>query len=168
MTDDSRRDGAAPEADATPVPVPEVLAFLAGTWHVERELRDGDRTGHFTGTAEFRPESDGSDNGGDGDGDWLHVEDGVMDWGEVSREAGRTLRLTPHADGTADVFFADGRPFHTLDLRAGRWTAVHPCAADHYEGTFTVVSPDEWHLRWDVRGPAKDQLLDSVYTRVRD
>lgn len=156
MTDDSRRDGAAP------VPAPDALAFLAGTWRVERELRDGDRTGHFTGRAEFRPESDS--NHAD---DWLHVEDGVMDWGEVSREAGRTLRMTPHADGTAEVFFADGRPFHTLDLRTGRWTAVHPCAADLYEGTFTVVSPDEWHLRWDVRGPAKDQLLDSVYTRVR-
>lgn len=142
-------------------PVPDVLAYLSGGWSVARELYDGGHTGRFTGRAEFRAEAEAA-----GDG-WLHVEEGVVEWGGATRNAGRTLRLAPLADGTAEVSFADGRPFHALDLRSGRWTAVHQCAADRYEGTFSVLSPDEWHLRWAVRGPAKDQLLTSVYRRAR-
>ncbi|GAA0465655.1 DUF6314 family protein [Streptomyces olivaceiscleroticus] len=139
--------------------VPDALAYLAGNWTVERELSAGGTTGHFTGRAEFRA--------GDADDGWLHVEEGVLEWGGARREAGRTLRMVPLPDGSAEVSFADGRPFHTLDLRHGRWTAVHQCAADRYEGTFTVVSPDEWHLRWEVHGPEKDQLLVSTYRRAR-
>ncbi|WP_030608075.1 DUF6314 family protein [Streptomyces sclerotialus] len=139
--------------------VPDALAYLAGGWSVERELSDGGHTGSFTGRAQFHV--------GDTNGEWLHVEEGVVEWGGATRNAGRTLRMLPLPDGTAEVSFADGRPFHLLDLRRGRWTAVHQCAADRYEGTFTVLSPDEWHLRWAVRGPAKDQLLTSVYRRIR-
>ncbi|MFC6066429.1 DUF6314 family protein [Streptomyces ochraceiscleroticus] len=139
--------------------VPDALAYLAGGWSVERELRDGGHTGRFTGRAEFRV--------GDADDGWLHEEEGVVEWGGVTRDAVRTLRMLPLPDGTAEVSFADGRPFHLLDLRRGRWTAVHQCAADRYEGTFTVLSPDEWHLRWAVSGPAKNQLLTSVYRRAR-
>ncbi|MFI9025311.1 DUF6314 family protein [Streptomyces sp. NPDC053560] len=138
--------------------VPDALAYLAGNWSVERELYAGEHVGHFSGRAEFR--TDDADDG------WLHVEEGVMEWDGAQRDASRTLRMTPLPDGSAEVSFADGRPFHTLDLRRGHWTAVHQCAADRYEGTFTVLSPDEWHLRWEVHGPAKDQLLVSVYRRA--
>jgi hypothetical protein len=41
----------------------------------------------------------------------------------------------------------------------------HQCGADLYDGDYTVVSADEWRLRWAVHGPAKDQLLTSVYRR---
>lgn len=98
----------------------------------------------------------------------LHVEEGELMWGGAAPQpASRTLRLRPRPDGTAEVDFADGRYFHDLDLRSGRWTTVHPCAADRYEGTFTAVAADEWHLEWRVAGPAKDQLLRSVYRRQR-
>ncbi|WP_051831703.1 DUF6314 family protein [Streptomyces violens] len=147
-------------SSATVHPVPDALAYLAGAWSVQRELYDGGRTGSFTGRAEFRV--------GDGDDGWLHLEKGVVEWGGVTRDASRTLRMLALPDGTAEVLFGDGRPFHALDLRRGRWTAVHQCAADRYEGTFTVLSPDEWHLRWAVSGPAKDQLLSSVYRRVHE
>ncbi|WP_064457640.1 DUF6314 family protein [Streptomyces hygroscopicus] len=138
--------------------VPDALTYLAGSWSVERELYDGGNTGSFTGRAEFR--TDGADEA------WLHAEEGVVEWGDAAWNAGRTLLMLPLPDGTAEVSFTDGRPFHLLDLRRGRWTAVHQCAADRYEGTFTVLSPDEWHLRWAVCGPTKDQLLTSVYRRV--
>lgn len=158
-----------------PHPVADALAYLAGEWTVRRELSDrmSGGSGRFTGRAEFR-EDGGDDAGGACEEDhgageggaWLHVEEGVLEWGGTHRAAGRTLRLLPEPDGTARVFFADGRPFHDLDLRDGRWTAPHHCGADYYEGRFTVVSPDEWRLRWTVRGPAKEQTLDSVYRRA--
>ncbi len=85
--------------------------------------------------------------------------------GSGAKQAGRCGWLLPGPAGTAEVAFADGRFFHALDLRSGRWTAEHQCGADLYEADFTVVSPAEWRLRWLVHGPAKDQLLDSRYHR---
>ncbi|MBH1933269.1 hypothetical protein I5Q34_03020 [Streptomyces sp. AV19] len=145
---------------AAPHPVPDAVAYLTGRWAVERELLDlrTDSAGTFRGTARFERAGAG--------GRVLHVEDGELRWGGTAVDAGRTLGLAPGPDGTAAVTFADGRPFHDLDLRTGRWTVRHPCAADRYDGTFTVVSPDEWHLRWRTTGPAKDHLLSSVYRRL--
>ncbi|MEV5320587.1 DUF6314 family protein [Streptomyces sp. NPDC052687] len=142
-------------------PVPEVLAFLAGSWRVERSVRDlasGDE-GRFDGTTVFSPSEGGA---------LLHRESGTFVWRGVARPAERTLRFLPGAAGagTADVRFADGRPFHDLDLTTGRWVADHPCAADLYRGEFTVRDADRWRTVWRVRGPAKDLVLTTDYTRV--
>jgi len=151
---------AGPVVGASPHPVPDAAAYLRGRWSIERtvyDLRAG-AEGSFRGTAEFRP-----DPAGPG---MLHLEEGRLRWGGAEQPASRTLRLRPRPDGTAEVDFADGRPFHDLDLRTGRWSTVHPCAADRYAGTFTVTGADTWHLEWRVAGPAKDQLLRSEYRRL--
>ncbi|MFF4589525.1 DUF6314 family protein [Streptomyces sp. NPDC001388] len=141
-------------------PVEDVLTHLAGRWRVERTVRDlaGGGEGHFHGTTLFSP----LDGGG-----LLHQESGTFTWQGVSRPAERTLRFLPgRAPGTADVRFADGRPFHDLDLTKGRHTADHPCSADLYLGEFTVRDADHWRTVWRVGGPAKDLLLTTDYTRV--
>ncbi|MGC0417966.1 DUF6314 family protein [Embleya sp. AB8] len=139
-------------------PVPNAAAYLTGHWSIDRTVVD-ERSGvqgGFTGTAVFRRSGD----------ELLEQESGEFVWAGTSNRASRTHRLIPHPDGTADVCFADGRRFHDLDLRTGHWTTRHPCAADRYDGEFTVVSPNEWHLRWQVAGPAKSQTLTSVYRRI--
>ncbi|MEW2400182.1 DUF6314 family protein [Streptomyces sp. NPDC046862] len=147
------------------LPVPDVLAYLAGRWHVHRTARDfagGDegREGRFEGTTVFSP----LDGGG-----LLHHESGTFTWQGVPRPAERTLRFLPDdAPGTADVRFADGRPFHDLDLTTGHWVADHPCSADLYRGEFTAYDADHWRTVWRVRGPAKDLLLTTDYTRAPD
>jgi hypothetical protein len=84
----------------------------------------------------------------------------------VARPAERTLRFLPGAaPGTVDVRFADGRPFHDLDLASGRHIAHHPCAADRYRGEFTVRDADHWRTVWRVGGPAKDLVIVTDYTR---
>ncbi|CAL9624355.1 hypothetical protein SUDANB145_05914 [Streptomyces sp. enrichment culture] len=141
-------------------PVPDVLAHLAGSWRVERSVRDlaGGDEGRFEGTTAFRPLEDG--------GGLLHLESGAFTWQGVTRPAERTLRfLRGSAPGTADVRFADGRPFHDLDLTTGRHVADHPCAADLYRGEFTVRDRDHWRTVWRVAGPAKDLLLTTEYVR---
>ncbi|MFF5186823.1 DUF6314 family protein [Streptomyces sp. NPDC000345] len=141
-------------------PVEDVLTHLAGRWRVERTVRDlaGGGEGHFHGTTLFSP----LDGGG-----LLHEESGTFTWQGVSRPAERTLRFLPgRAPGTADVRFADGRPFHGLDLTTGRHTADHACSADLYRGEFTVRDADHWRTVWRVGGPAKDLLLTTDYTRV--
>ncbi|MFE9609326.1 DUF6314 family protein [Streptomyces sp. NPDC006012] len=140
-------------------PVPDVLAYLAGRWHVERTVRDlaGGDEGRFTGNTDFSALPGGG---------LLHEESGTFTWRGVSRPAGRTLRFLPGAAaGTADVRFADGRPFHDLDLAVGRHVADHPCAADLYRGEFTVRDQDRWRTVWRVGGPAKELLLVTDYRR---
>ncbi|MER6691826.1 DUF6314 family protein [Streptomyces minutiscleroticus] len=143
-------------------PVPDVLAYLAGRWRVERTVRDlatGDE-GRFTGTTAFTP----LDGGG-----LLHHESGTFVWRGVPRPAERTLRFLPGGTaGRADVRFADGRPFHDLDLTTGRHVADHPCAADLYRGEFTALDADRWRTVWRVGGPAKDLLLTTDYARVAE
>ncbi|GAA2716924.1 MULTISPECIES: DUF6314 family protein [Streptomyces] len=141
-------------------PVPDVVAYLAGAWSVTRTLDDltTGQSGAFHGTARFHASDDGTCV--------LHTEDGELTWDAAANRAGRTLRLLPRPDGTAEVTFADGRPFHDLDLRTGRWTVRHPCSRDRYDGTFTVVSPDEWHVLWRTTGPTKDHVQRSVYQRA--
>ena len=151
-------------------PVADALLYLAGSWRAERTVRDlasmddtddtADDTdeGTFTGTTTFSP----LDGGG-----LLHHESGTFVWQGVARPAERTLRFLPGtAPGTADVRFADGRPFHDLDLTSGRWITDHPCAADLYRGEFTVLDPDHWRTVWRVAGPAKDLVLTTDYARA--
>ncbi|MER6419124.1 DUF6314 family protein [Streptomyces sp. NPDC001137] len=140
-------------------PVADVLAHLAGCWRVERTVRDlasGDE-GRFAGTTLFSPLPEGG---------LLHEESGMFTWQGVARPAERTLRFLPGGSpGTADVRFADGRPFHHLDLTTGHHVADHPCAADLYRGEFTVRDADQWRTVWRVGGPAKDLVLTTDYAR---
>ncbi|MGQ5638740.1 MULTISPECIES: DUF6314 family protein [unclassified Streptomyces] len=140
-------------------PVADVLAHLAGRWRVERDVRDlasGDE-GRFQGAVDFTALPGGG---------LLHEESGAFTWQGVTRPATRTLRFLPGAaPGTADVRFADGRPFHELDLGTGHWVAEHPCAADLYRGEFTVRDAGRWRTVWRVGGPAKDLLLTTDYVR---
>ncbi|MFJ6087514.1 DUF6314 family protein [Streptomyces sp. NPDC092369] len=155
-------------------PVPDVLAHLAGRWRVERSVRDlvsGDE-GRFEGVTVFgaprvEPLSEGElPERGLPQGGLLHEESGTFTWQGVARPAERTLRFLPGAaPGTADVRFADGRPFHQLDLSSGRYIADHPCAADLYRGEFTVLDADHWRTVWRVGGPAKDLVLITDYAR---
>ncbi|MFF2851377.1 DUF6314 family protein [Streptomyces sp. NPDC058001] len=153
--------------------VPDVLAYLGGRWRVERVVRDlaGGAEGRFTGTTDFRPlEPAATDTPGALTGatvrGLLHHESGTFVWQGVARPAERTLRFLPgEPSGTARVEFADGRPFHDLDLRTGHWVADHPCVADLYRGVFTVDGDDDWRTEWRVRGPAKDLVLSTVYRR---
>ncbi|WP_327690805.1 DUF6314 family protein [Streptomyces sp. NBC_00461] len=142
-----------------PWPVPDVLAHLAGRWRVRRTVRDlasGDE-GHFEGTTVFSPLPEGG---------LLHEETGTFTWLGVARPAERTLRfLRGSSPGRADVRFADGRPFHGLDLTTGHHVADHPCAADLYRGEFTVRDADRWRSVWRVGGPAKDLVLTTDYAR---
>ncbi|MEU5768568.1 DUF6314 family protein [Streptomyces asoensis] len=142
-------------------PVPDALAYLRGSWRVTRSVQDraGGGEGRFDGTTVFGA----LDTGG-----LLHEESGTFVWLGVARPAERTLRFLPGpAPGTVDVRFADGRPFHDLDLTTGRHVAEHPCSADLYRGEFTVRDPDHWRTVWQVAGPAKDLLLTTDYARLR-
>lgn len=152
-------------------PVADLRAYLAGLWTVSRTMEDrrrGER-GSFEGRAEFAPE---------GEGLLAYREEGRLALGGFETVAHQrylyafpashkgSQRLLHRAPHRAEVRFADGRPFHDLDLSDGLWTAGHRCAPDTYRGRFRALGPDRWWVRWIVTGPRKDQALESLFTRA--
>jgi hypothetical protein len=130
-------------------------AYLAGRWTVERAVHDARLGGGtFTGTATFAPD--------DGGLDWL--ETGRLRLGGYEGPARRRLRVA-REDGAWMVRFDDGRPFHPLVLRGERCEVTHPCGEDTYAGAYVVLGPDAFDVAWRVRGPAKDQQIESRYRR---
>jgi hypothetical protein len=131
-------------------------AYLPGSWRVERTLHDAELgDGRFDGTATFTPDG------------------GALAWSETGRlrlagydgPARRALRIVPGPDGW-EVRFADGRPFHRLELGPATAPVEHLCREDLYTGVYAVEGHDAFSVRWRVRGPAKDQRLAGRYVRL--
>lgn len=142
---------------ANTLPVADPVAFLAGTWQIDRDLHEAQdgRSGRFVGTAEFVPE----------DGGLRWTETGDTQLGDYSGSASRVLLVRPTANGGWEVRFDDGRFFHPLDLTDGRSRVDHPCGEDHYRGEIRVEAEDRFVIAWRVHGPRKDQTIVSRYTR---
>ncbi|MGE4427507.1 MAG: DUF6314 family protein [Solirubrobacteraceae bacterium] len=139
------------------MPVTDPVTFLRGTWTMARTIDDhaAGQAGTVEGRATFVPAGDGLR--------W--VEEGTMRLGDYVGDGNREMRVRPDGDAWA-VDFDDGRPFHPLDLRAGRCDVEHPCRADLYRGTLWAAGPDELHVAWRIGGPAKDTTITTVYRRV--
>ncbi|WP_413250040.1 DUF6314 family protein [Sinomonas flava] len=145
--------------------MPDLYAFLRGTWSVERTMLDratGSR-GRFSGTVTFAPLSTDAD-----DGALQQREEGTVRWGSHEGPATREYIWRPGAHpGAMEVFFPDGRPFHSVDLAGAASDSTHWCSPDDYRVRYEAAGPDELRWTWDVTGPAKDLLLESVLRRTR-
>ena len=139
------------------------VGYLAGEWDVVREIADhrSGQAGKFRGRASFRAAP-----GHPGRSVLDFAEEGELRFGGHRGPASRSLRYYGLADGGADVRFADGRAFFRLDLRLGSCRAVHPCRADRYAVTVTLLSSDCFTEIWRVTGPDKDYDMTTVYTRA--
>lgn len=139
--------------------VTDLRPHLLGQWRVERTMQDRatGAEGSFSGTVVFAD-----------DGDALRQsESGTVVWPAYRGPASRTYRLLSTADpAVMDVLFADGRPFHSLDLSRGSWTATHSCPPDRYRVSFTAPAADRLDYTWDVTGPAKDLMLCTSLFRL--
>jgi hypothetical protein len=139
--------------------VTDLAAFLRGEWDVERTVADerAGSSGGFEGVARFvaRP----------GGGLAWH-ESGRLRLDGHEGPARRELAVVPADGGAWEVRFADGRPFHALDLRRGACPVAHDCAPDRYEGEVRVLGEAAFAVTWDVRGPGKAQRIESRYTRL--
>jgi Family of unknown function (DUF6314) len=141
------------------------LDYLRGNWQADRTLTDFllDRAGAFEGQAAF---ADPPAEAGLRAGALAFREAGELRFGAHRGPASRSLLFLPEPDGSAEVLFADGRPFYRLDLRAGCWQAEHPCRADQYLVTVRVLSPDCFTEHWRVTGPATDYAMTTTLTRI--
>ena len=137
----------------------------AGRWAVERTMLDraaGTR-GTFTGVVIFSP---------DGDGGLRFHEEGTVAWPAADGDtftgpATRDYLLTPADTPDAmDMLFPDGRPFHRMSFSPEASQDRHWCDPDTYRVTYVRHGDDEFSYSWDVTGPRKDLLLESVLRRL--
>ena len=153
-------------------------AYLLGAWSVDRTMwdRQSGTRGSFTGVVHFSdldhseprrstPQASGHHHA------LLSHEEGTVHWaasngspftGPATRDY---ILRTADAPGALDVFFPDGRPFHQMSFTATA-NAQHWCDPDTYRVQYVYVSQDEFRYTWDVSGPAKDLLLESVLRRL--
>ncbi len=134
------------------------LSALIGDWHVDRRIDDHvlGANGTFTGIARWTRAGD----------ELSYTERGELAFNGHRGPASRSLTYRARPDGTADVLFADGRPFYHLDPRSGSWQARHDCGRDVYELSARRLGPGRFEERWRVRGPGKDYEI--MTTLVRD
>jgi hypothetical protein len=150
-------------------------AYLLGSWSVDRTLwdrRSGAR-GTFAGVVRFTALNSGTENSGNDGGGGLSLhEEGTVRWptsageaftGPASRDY--LLQATDSPD-TMVMTFPDGRPFHRMSFSEAASQDKHWCDPDTYRVTYALLGPDEFSYVWDVQGPNKDQLLESVLRRL--
>ena len=153
----------APAPDAGPEC--DLRAYLLGSWSVDRILLDrtnGTR-GTFTGVVRFTALDDG--------GLSFHEEGTVRlaagNGKPFTGPASRSYLFSPTESPAAmDVTFPDGRPFHRMSFSPDARQDRHWCDPDTYRVSYTLHGPDGFSYAWDVRGPRKDQLLESVLRRL--
>jgi 8-oxo-dGTP pyrophosphatase MutT (NUDIX family) len=143
----------------------DLRRYLLGAWTLTRTMTDRSAGSHgtFTGVVHFTATDDGG----------LHYrEKGTVHWdpaggtrftGPASREYLLRPAATPE---TMDMVFPDGRPFHRIGFGARHGRDGHWCDPDTYRVEYTKLGADAFRFRWDVTGPAKDLLLESVLRRT--
>ncbi|MEQ8664385.1 MAG: DUF6314 family protein [Rhodospirillales bacterium] len=135
----------------------DLRSFLAGEWRLDRDI-DDDRLGQngvLHGLARFSQSGDGL----------AYREVGRLTFGDYADDVSRDYRYDFPEKAVARISFADGRPFHELDLRRGKAAVRHLCGDDIYNGVITADSPDRWTATWTVNGPRKAIRIASVFRR---
>lgn len=143
------------------VEIDDTLDYLTGSWELERTVVDhlARQRAEVRGRAVVTPGPPGAAA--------TYTEAGELRLGDYRGPAGRSLQLhaAPGRPGAVELRFTDGRHFVDLDLRTGRFEAVHPCGEDTYRISTAVVGPGEYEERWVVSGPAKRYEATTRYRR---
>lgn len=136
---------------------PQALNDFEGRWALHREVSEARGPGGmFEGEAEFAPDGAGL----------RYVERGVLHLpGRPAMKAERVYLFRAAGQGIA-VLFDDERPFHAIALGTARPKAAHWCDPDQYDVGYDFTAWPVWTARWQVRGPRKDYVMRSRYTRL--
>ena len=137
------------------------LAEFAGKWQLRREIRQGSGADAvFEGVAVLFEHTEHT-------GGLLYEEDGQLQiTGQRPMTATRRYLWQVGEGERIDIFFEDGRPFHTIAAGGVSSKDRHYCDPDTYDVQYDFSLWPEWHCRWHVTGPRKDYRMHSVYTRA--
>ncbi|WP_085784737.1 DUF6314 family protein [Candidatus Nucleicultrix amoebiphila] len=92
-------------------------------------------------------------------------ESGVLHYGAYEGPVSQQMSMTFTMPYYADVFFANGRYFHNLDLREKEWRIEHHCGHDLYKGCYQIDPNNFFMITWQVNGPRKNLSLLSKYNK---
>lgn len=132
------------------------LEAFEGAWEVERDIADAraGESGRFVGVARFAPEAGGL----------RYREAGRLTLGDgPGFEATREYLWRDGADGAIDVWFGDGRFFHSFRPGDPSPAATHDCPPDVYEARYDFAGWPCWQVEWRVSGPRKDYAMVSRF-----
>ncbi|MEM8775113.1 MAG: DUF6314 family protein [Pseudomonadota bacterium] len=134
----------------------ECLEDFVGAWGLSRRIRHHNAPeASFEGEALFSRHSDGL----------LYHETGeLLVEGQAAFRAERRYYWRNGSNGMIDVFFGDGREFHSIDRHAP--DATHFCDPDTYNVRYRFESWPIWQAEWRVTGPKKDYLMVSTYNKM--
>jgi len=134
------------------------LADFEGRWRIARRIEDHwmSTTGLFEGVARFTA---------DGQGLSYHEVGELKLPQEAPMVASRRFLWRADEDGI-EVLYEDGAPFHRIARNQPVVQAWHACGHDDYEVSYNFTRWPEWRMIWRVRGPRKDYVSISDFTRV--
>lgn len=134
------------------------LRDFEGCWRIDRQIDDrlAGQAGALRGEAVFSAQGDGL----------RYDETGTLRLaGQPALEARQSYFWRQAACGIA-VSFADGRPFHTIDLPGAHAAASHHCPPDTYLVRYDFSAWPEWSSIWTVTGPRKTYVMRTRYSRA--
>lgn len=134
--------------------------ILRGQWYLSRTIQDKrqEKTALMTGIAIFDSLS------GRQDCLW-YMERGNLTWDSYSGESYQNYLYSFRDNFIADLFFPDGRFFHTLDLSQSKTTITHFCEKDRYEGHYTLYNMNHLEVEWVVNGVRKNYSSKTVFNK---
>ncbi len=138
----------------TPKNLPKLSDF-AGMWQIDRQIQSdiAPHRGRFLGQVQFAMIPEGLQ---------YHETGALCFEGGPTMQADRRY-LWRAARGGIDIFFEDGRYFHSI---TGAQTAMHDCAPDTYEVAYEFAKWPVWQSTWRVTGPRKNYVMTSKFTRL--
>jgi hypothetical protein len=137
---------------------PTLHGYFEGHWSLLRQIDDRRRglAGTLLGEARFEDHAEGL----------IYRETGRLRLGDYDGRCHQSYLYSFPKTGQVEVRFADGRFFHTLNLRDGSAAAEHLCVKDTYRTHVELKARHHWTTQWRVLGPAKDLLMTSWYLRI--
>lgn len=135
------------------------LDQFEGTWRLERQIEDRKSgiEGHLQGQATMTATEPGV---------LEYEEKGELVYGEQAPMAAERRYTWRAGEGEINVFFEDGRPFHTIALDRLMPDDNHHCDPDFYHVSYDFTDWPVWRAIWRVVGPKKNYRMVSTYTRM--
>ncbi len=133
----------------------KTLWDFEGCWQLERSISDNmsKTSTQFIGRAELTRDALGLS----------YAEKGILTVGDITIPAERKY-LWRRTTGAIEVFFDDGRPFHSFEPKVS-CVAEHWCDPDHYKVVYDFHKWPVWQTVWTVIGPRKNYVMSSYYIR---
>ncbi|CUI80424.1 DUF6314 family protein [Cognatishimia activa] len=141
---------------------PSQLSDFVGAWRVTREIEDHIANTQITaaGEAVFTMQSDQV-----GDGLIYNETMEITFPGSAPMHATRRYFWLPNGAGQIAVHFDDNRYFHAVALETPTPKDHHQCDPDNYNVAYDFSDWPNWQASWTVKGPRKDYVMLSRYTR---